>query len=282
MTISKQKSLHGRKAYISSEDALVSRGSFATGGEDKPSVYVPGSHDRVAVFDDFLGDTLDDNRWAYTEADTGNSGTVIAGTNGVCRILSTNTAATKTAAGAAAALAGAAQWKPNQAGPEREHSLRLSARVKLESVGRTASRIHAFVGFTDNGAEFPVYDTGAGMISAAADAMGFVFAPGGDTGWSAVSAKSTAGDSGDQLVVTGKVPVANKYTTLEMEYRAGPSDTGGRVHFWIDGLDVGSINSPVNSATALTPYIGQWVQDTGSDYTDIDYVAISAPRDTGL
>jgi hypothetical protein len=155
-------------------------------------------------------------------------------------------------------------------------------------VSRTAEggREHVFVGFSDTGgAEMPAYDTGAGVISQAANCVGFLLSPGGDTGWSLVSAKSTAGDSGDQLAVAGSsyVPTSNVYQTLEVEIRSGNSDTGGAAHFWIDGKHVGSINSPVNSATALTPWIGQFPQDTGyAGNLDIDYINISQPRDTGL
>jgi hypothetical protein len=141
-----------------------------------------------------------------------------------------------------------------------------------------------FVGFSDSGgAEMPVYDTRAGMLSNAADLVGFSFSPAGDTGWSLVSAKSTAGDSGDQLVVPVVSQTANVYTWLELEVRSGNSDTGGRAHFWINGIKRGSIDSPVNSAVALTPWIGTFCQDTGYAQTlDIDCIALSAPRDTGL
>jgi hypothetical protein len=38
----------------------------------------------------------------------------------------------------------------------------------------------------------------------------------------------------------------------------------------------------VKSDAALTPWIGAWMQDTGlATQMDIDYVAISCPRDTG-
>lgn len=286
MSKSMLKGVHRRALGIGFHDQVMAPSGFEAGGDGKPSVAFP-SHDTVALFDDFLGDLVADE-WAYVEGDTGYTGAIQTGTNGVFRILGSETQAVAPDTAAAALTGGLVKnWKVDSGGPKNGR-LRLSARVKLETVTRTAEggRTHAFVGFSDSGgAEMPAYDTGAGVISAAADMVGFLFAPGGDTGWSLVSVKSTAGDSGDQLAVAGASygPSANTYTTLEVEVRSGQSDTGGTAHFWIDGRKVGSIASPVNSATAMTPWVGMWVQDTGAaQFMDIDYVAISAPRDTGL
>lgn len=280
----KQVSLHGRKVYLSPNDLLVARG-YATGSEDKPLVNVPGSHDIVALFEDFLGDT-GAHDWTFTQGDTGtgNTGVVVSGTNGVFRLTHQNSPLALSTSNLGISHNAIKNWKLNTAKP-RDGFLRLTARIKSESVSRSADRVNLFIGFSDSGgAEMPIYDTGGGMISHAADAVGFVFGNAADTGWSLVSAKSTAGDSGDQLVVAGRSygPTANVYTTLELEMRTGQGDTGGRAHFWIDGKKVGTIDSPVNSATALTPVVRMFGQDTGDQYLDIDYIAVAAPRDTGL
>lgn len=287
MSISILKGIHRRMLGISQDDQVVARSGFVAGGEDRPAIVLPGSPDHVAVFDDFLGDLVGDE-WAFVEGDTGYTGAIQTGTNGVFRILGSETQAVAPDTAAAALTGGLVKnWKANQGGPKAGR-LRLTARVKLEVVSRTAEagRTHMFVGFSDSGgAEMPAYDTGAGIITAAADAVGFLFSPGGDTGWTLVGAKSTAGDSGDQSVVAGASygPSANTYTTLEVEVRSGNSDTGGAAHFWIDGKKVGRIDSPVGSAIAMTPWIGGFIQDTGAaQFIDIDYVAVSAPRDTGL
>lgn len=277
------KGVHRRALGISNDDEVMAPSGFVAGGDGKPSVVLP-SHDTVALFDDFLGDLVGDE-WAYVEGDTGYNGVIQTGTGGVYRITGSETNGVAPTDNAALTAGLVKNWKANQGGPKNGR-LRMSARVKFDSVSRVAEggRTYVFVGFSDSGgAEMPVYDTGAGMISNAADLVGFSFSPAGDTGWSLVSVKSTAGDSGDQLVVPVVSQTANVYTTLELEVRSGNSDTGGRAHFWIDGIKRGSIDSPVNSATALTPWIGMWVQDTGYAATlDVDYVAISAPRDTGL
>jgi len=294
MSMSILKGIHRRMLGIGVRDEVIARSGFVAGGEDRPAIVLPGNPDTVALFDDFLGDLVADE-WAAVEgSDTGTNAGLVTGTNGVYRITDSVTVAGTAPDVRVGALTQGLfkQWKANQGAGSMKTSrrLRLSARVKLESVTRTADagRTHAFIGFSDSGGgEFPVFDTGAGMISQAADAVGFVFSPGGDTGWSLVAAKSTAGDSGDQLVVAGASygPVANTYTTLEVEVRSGNSDTGGTAHFWIDGKKVGTISSPVGSAVALTPWLGAAGQDTGNTagkFFDIDYVAVSGDRDTGM
>lgn len=290
MTIRKQVPLHGRRAYLSPYDDVVARGAVATGGEDKPTIVLPGSHSVVALFDDFLGDLVGDE-WAFVEGDTGFSGALVTGSGGVFRLLGSETQTANSPAECLALTQGLfLNWKANMgAGSMKtDRRLRMSVRLKQEIVSRTAEagRTHVFVGLADTGgAEMVGYDTGAGIITNAADAVGFLFSPGGDTGWTLLAAKSVAGDSGDQSVVAGSSygPTANTYTTLELEVRSGLSDTGGQAFFWIDGKLVGRIASPVASTVALTPWIGGFAQDTGyAAQIDVDYVAISGSRDTGL
>jgi hypothetical protein len=286
MSLTKQVSLHGTRAFVSTDDDLVGRKGLATGGAGKPSIVFP-SNDTVAQFDDFLGDVLADE-WAavLTSTDTGASAALISKTNGIFRTTTSDSSSAPT--DAIALTQGLFKnWKANQ-GPAGQGRLRLTARVKssVVSTAATSGRNHLFIGFSDSGgAEAPAYDTGIGVISNAADLVGFLFSPSGqNTDWTAVAARSTAGDSGDQLVATGVTPVSNVYTTLEVEVRSGPGDTGGTAHFWVDGVPVAKISSPVGSAVAMTPWIGQWVQDTGfqdANWFDIDCVNLSAPRDTG-
>lgn len=288
MSMRKQVSLHGLRAYLTGSDDLVARGAMATGGEDKPSIVLPGSHSHVALWDDFQGDLIADE-WAVVKGDTGQTGGAIANiTNGVLRLSGSETQV-PAAEGAIALTQGLfKQWKADMGG-RKNGRLRLTARVKAGTISTTAEggRHHLFVGFSDSGGlEMPAYDTGAGVISQAADLVGFLWAPTGAvaTTWTPVSAKSTAGDSGDQQVTPSPVylPVSNVYDTLELEVRNGPSDTGGSAHFWINGKKVGVINSPVGSGIAMTPWIGGFVQDTGfANAIDIDYVNVAAPRDTG-
>ncbi len=283
MSLTKKYSVHGREAFTSTDGDLCGQNGLAAGGEGEPSVIFP-SDKYVAMFDDFLGDVVADE-WAFVEGDTGCSGALTTATNGIFRITGSETQGVAHTANAALTQGLFKNWKANQGAPGPGR-LRMGVRVKCATLSTTAEagRTHMFVGFGDSGgAEMPAYDTGAGVISNAADLAGFLWSPSGqNTDWTAISAKSTAGDSGDQLVATGKTPSSGVYTTLEVEIRSGPGDTGGTAHYFVDGVPVASIDSPVNSATALTPWIGMWTQDTGLANTmDVDYVSLSAPRDTG-
>lgn len=285
MSISMLKGIHRRHLGISHDNETVAKDGLITGGDDKPSIVFP-SPDRVAIFDDFLGDLIADE-WAVVQGDTGvTAGVLTTATNGLVRLKTSDSATIHTTNGALTQGL-FKNWKANQGAPKTGR-LRMSARIKSSVVGTTAAtgRTHLFVGLCDSGgAETPAYDTGAGVISNAADLVGFLYSPTGENSdWTAIAAKSTAGDSGDQLVATGKTPASNTYTTLEVEVRSGPGDTGGTANFWIDGTPVGQISSPVGSAIAMTPHIGIWAQDTGfqaDNYLDVDYVNISALRDTG-
>ena len=275
------KGIHRRAVGISTNNELMGTSGITAGGDGKPTVMFPGP-ETVAIFDDFLGDLLGDE-WAFVKGDTGtvSTGVLTTATNGVLRL--THEPIPLNVSGENLALTQGLfkNWKANAAKGGRDGRLRLGARVKIESVSRTAARQHVFVGFSDSGgAEFPAYDTGAGVISNAADLVGFLFSPGGDTGWSLVSAR--AGTA--QLAVAGASygPSTNTYTTVELEVATNPSDTGGKATFWVDGRIVGKIDSPLTSSVAVTPWIGFWVQDTGPRFIDIDYVNISAPRDTGM
>lgn len=283
MSITKQVSLHGKRAFVSPEDLLVGRAGVASGGDGVPSVVIPGASRYTAVFEDFLGDTgaVVPDGLKVLEGDTGagSASAITLGTNGVFRLYKTAGVATK-APTELQALVGELQWKANQGKGANAGDLRFSARVKLESISRTAKRIHVFAGFTDTvAAEHPIYDTGAGVISTASNAVGFMFSPGGDTGWSAVAVD---GDTDATPVALGGSVTANVYDELELVIKRGSGDTGASAHFFVNGVQKGRIAKPVNVTTALAPVISAWQQDTGGEYIDVDYFAASAPRDTGL
>jgi hypothetical protein len=290
MSMSMLKGIHRRMLGIGVRDEVIARSGFVAGGEDRPAIVLPGNPDTVAQFDDFLGDLIADE-WAVVKSDTGIPTAALANiTNGVLRLSGSETQPVTAAGGAIGLTQGLfKQWKADMGG-RKNGRLRLSARIKAAAVSATAEagRVHMFIGFSDSGGdEFPAYDTGAGVISNAADVVGLLYAPSSASysdRWTGISAKSVAGDSGDQIVApsTAIGPASNTYTTVEVEVRNGISDTGGAAHFWVDGKKIGVINSPVKSDAALTPWIGAWMQDTGlATSFDIDYVAISSPRDTG-
>lgn len=298
MSVTKQKSLWGKKAFITPEDRLAARNGIVGGGDDKPSIFFP-SPDTTVLWTDFHGDdqTGDDTgKPIYggplrrLVGDTGHVDDKVAGGGGVFRILSTPSATAAKASTAGRAIGGSGlDWK-NNAGPgAKSGDVWFAARVKMNTVDTTeatgSNRMHVYVGFTDiNTYEFPAFDTGAGVISAASDYVGFNFSPGGGTGWKGVGAASTAGDSGDATASLGTsaVPVANTWQVLQFHLSRGISDTGGRATFYIDGKPLGSIDSPVANGVAMAPFVGAWLQDTGTNFLDVDWVNVASARDTGL
>lgn len=282
------KGLHRRALGVGNDNEVMAQKGFFAGGDGEPGFLLP-SHEYVTAFEDFVGDTGAPGMFTYVENDTGAgafTGVTTSATNGVYRITAVGGDGGRAlTSDNNAAITGhlIKQWKLNSGG--RYGSMfRMSTRLKISSISRTAPRLNVFVGLSDSGgAEMPIVDSGNGFDSKAADAVGFLFSPFADTGWTLIATKSTSGDSGDQSVVAGSSygPTANVYTTLEMEYRTGISDTGGRMRFFIDGTPVGSIDSPVAAATAMVPWIGLFNRDTDTGILDVDYVAMSAARDTG-
>ena len=281
MTGTRQKSLHGNRAFVTPEDYLVGRGAHAAGGVDKPMIVLPGSPDYVAEFEDFLGlsdtgvSTRYNDKWIVGFSDTGQIlpqqgpiGVSSQFTNGVFRMTSSATS-TQTPDGGCQSLNTPAEWKANQG------RLRFGARLKIATLAGNS----VFVGFTDSGGtEMPAYDTGGGIITPAADYVGFICSgEGGATqqAWRLVSGKAGT----DQSATTGVTPTANTYDTLEVEL---PGNDGGLVIGYINGKPVASINS-----AAVTPTVamaaGVWRANTegAANAVDIDWLNVSALRDTG-
>jgi len=273
------KGLHRRALGISPDDEVMAPFGLISGGDGEATIVHP-SPSKAAIFDDFLGDVVADE-WSALEGDTGHTQAIQAGTGGVYRLANSATATATPAGGQS--LVSALNWKANQGPGGASGELRLAARVKVSdyAVGSV------FVGFTDNVSfEMPAYDTGGGVITPAADCVGLLIGENNvlGSGWTGVSAKSTAGDSGDQSVLldTG-APTNNKYQDLELVVSRGISDTGGQVTFFIDGVNKGYLSSPIASNVALTPVIAVMdVDAAGAPIVDIDWINVSAPRDTGI
>jgi hypothetical protein len=303
MTVTKQVSLHGKRAFLSKEDILVGRGGIAAGGDDKPTIVLPGAPDTVAVFDDFhaslVGDTGNIGDTGNVSAhqgglyllavgtDTGNEIKLQNSTNGVIR-LGPVTDGTQTPAGTNTSLVGRTHaWKANMGPGGHSGRLRFAARLKCPGNGTVWNAGSIFAGFADTGVlgagTFPIYDTGAsdtGGIAAVADAVGFLYGENADTGIRGVSARG--GATGRQSVtLTTTAPTVNKYQVWELELHRSSSDTGGTATFWIDGVPQGTITSPITTAEPVVPYIGIMASDTGAPALDVDWFAVSAPRDTG-
>lgn len=304
MSVKKQVSLHGRRAYITKDDQFAGRNGFVAGGVDKPAIVLPGSPDTVAIFDDFLGDTGrpmragTDFNWRVldgdTGTDTGSNVYVKPSTSGVLRIKNGDTPVDQAKMG----ITGALNWKANQGSipTDSKNGLRFGARVKISDTSNDTgtgelkdtgnSNVTVWMGFTDTiAAEAPVIDTGGAVVSTATDAVGVAFSSSratrgaGDTGWVAYAVD---GGTDATPVVLGVSPTVNAYDTIEIEIHHSAGDTGGTATFYVNGEAKGSIDNPVNMSTALAPQILLWGDTGGGQYVDIDWINVSGPRDTGI
>lgn len=269
------KSILGRRVYLTPHNQLAAQNGFVAGGNGRPGIVYP-SPDTIAVFDDFLGDSID-AKWGYAEGDTGNSGALTGSINGVYRLQISNTPATASPSAGAGFYAGSRNWRGNMGPDSTTGRLRMGARVQLTEFDDTGTRMSVFVGFTDNVSyEVPIYDTGAGVVSQASNAVGFIAGARADTGWTAVAVDNDT----DRTPVHLTTDLASgTYQTLEIEIHRGDSDTGGTAVFFVDGVAKGEIKNPLNMSTLVTPVIYAFPEDTGGGMrVEMDWLNISGPR----
>jgi hypothetical protein len=299
--LGKYPSLHGRRVGLSHDDQVVAKGGFVAGGGEKISI-VYTSPDTVAVFDDFLGHQKLDTGGFWRPilgTDTGAEGAVGIASGlhgGVAAIKCSNNfelAAGGTGATTLSALVGTGRNFHASQG-----RMRMAARVRPNDTGSDGNKT-IFVGFSDDTGtvEFPMwFDTGtkgggaagiSGDLSAkASDAIGLLCSAISDTGLGLAVNKWTAVAVAGGTVTTAPVQadtgaVSEKWSNLEIVYDRG--DTGGIAQFYVNGIRIGSITTPVATTAKLSPWIGigQHTVDTGSTEMFVDWVNVSQARDTG-
>jgi hypothetical protein len=298
------KSIHRRAIGLSRNDEVMAPKGFTSGGDGTPTVVLE-SHNTVSHFDDFLGIYLADTGsggpyYNLHGTDTGgdNSLALLSGASGgVLRMQSPQNFSI--GATAAPDMQGIVLGRNFQSSQGR---LRVGARVRNSDTGTTPNGISVFVGLTDDTGttEVPMFvDTGEdnsnanGEIAAlAANAVGWLYDTSLDTGSGITSAKwvgvaVAGGTVTTSPVIASSGMVPNVWDTVEVELdRNSPSDTGGSAHFYLNGQKVGVITQPVvASNTKLTPVItltGHHKHDANVNKIDVDYLAVSAARDTGL
>jgi hypothetical protein len=292
------KSLHRQAIGIMHDDKVVSKQGYASGGDNEPLIVMPGSPTHAAIWEDFfvnplVGVGVTDTGGVPVVTDTGLAGihfirktggtgstTAIAdGTGGVYQV-TTTTAGTLTPAGGSKIIGPQLAWKVNQGKGAGAGALRMVARLKKTTY---ATGMHGIsVGFTDVvNTEAPFSDTGDNSSpdkAVATNGFAIMHMTDGDTGWIMIAVD---GDTVQETALTTVAPTDNKYVTLEMEAHRTPSDTGGTLSAWIDGVPLGTISKPCNVSTGLAPFV-HWFDTGGAANIHIDYINVSAPRDTGL
>lgn len=265
MSIPVLKSRHGRQLGIGNDGEAIADGGFVAGYPGKPQIVLPGSHDKVAFFTDFLGAALPDELTAIEGTDTGSDASIaLTAVSGGAALLTTG----KDDTGGSIGLVGALNYKANAGG------LRMSARVRLPAITTES----LFVGFTDTvAAEPPVFeDSGTGaQVSNATDAVGVLY----DTHNSHTTPQLVAVKAGTDAtpVDLADAPVANVYETFEVDV-----DKSGNAAFYRNGAYAGKIANAVTPTVALAPVVSLVPYNGATSMTAaVDYFNVAMNRDTG-
>lgn len=225
------------------------------------------SRQKIAFFDDFLGDVIAD-QWDLqegTDSATGAAAILAGGIGGVLRI-TTGDAGTGLAADMEQ-ITQALQWQASNG------NLVMEVRAKLSAI----TVCYVFIGFTDLAAslEAPIESASSAntLTSNATDAVGFMFDTRMSTdNWWLVGVKADV-DATHQD--TTFAPVADTYATFRVEV-----DSTGIATFYYNGTAVGTaMAAAITAATDLTPTINVSKTATAASMTmDVDYVYVSMDR----
>jgi hypothetical protein len=209
------------------------------------------SLEKVTLYDDFLGDLLDD-LWAV-DADTGDSGAIVAACGGVVKLL-TDTDDTDRVM-----LSHEVNWYASK-------NCVMEARVYLHPI----TTVGVFIGFTDEKAEaaqtMPFAQTGSTLTDECTNGVGFLFDTNCTTDvWNIVN--TNAGDEATVGLAATYDPVADTYQTFRVEV-----DVLGNAKFYIDGEPVGFVEEAVATTSAFTPNISIQNKNGAAHYVYVDYI----------
>lgn len=227
--------------------------------------FTPNYRNKVVLFDDFLGDVIEDGWSAAKGADPqGVIATIQAGVSGLVRLTSGDVG--DTFANDGSSLTHELNWKANQGN--------LVAEFKFTPVSSVAS-VAYFIGLSDAKAtgtlEAPFTLSGTTFTSNATDAVGFVFDTAATTDtWRCVGVKA---DTDATAVDTSLAPVADTAAFFRVEV-----DSAGNATFYINDAKFGPIANAVTATVALTPIVTVVTRTTATKSVDVDYVYVSADR----
>jgi hypothetical protein len=220
----------------------------------------------VTLFDDFLGDLIDD-AWSAAEGNDAQAviATIQADIGGWIR-MTTGDSVTLSESGQV--LTHGLNWQASNGG------LVMEARIRpLSSV----ADVSYFIGFTDTLAtttlELPATLSTATITYTADNACGWLFDTDATTDvFYGVGVKATTGIAFASAVV-GTAPVAGTATVLRVEV-----DSSGTASFYRDGTLVGSLANAITATTDVTPVISAMTRTTTSKSLDVDYVMVQMNR----
>lgn len=186
--------------------------------------------------------------WAFTSVTSGSIAADTTNPNGIVQI----------SAGAATATQGV-NWQANQVAYKLHATRPLLYEARLKIAGLTNLRVQALLG---------LFATSTALIasSALANVSGIGFA--GVTTTGVLAARTYSGSAGSG---TGKTIVNDTW------YRFGMVATTSLVEFFVDGVKVSEISTPIPTA-ALAPAFVCQANGTDTPVMHVDYLAIDAPR----
>jgi hypothetical protein len=238
-------------------DASAARTRSTTVNDLKRAVSGPLA---VTLFDDFLGDVIDD-AWSAAEGNDAQAviATIQPDIGGWIRM---TTGDTVTVSESAQVLTHSLSWQASNGG------LVMEARIRpLTSV----ADVSYFIGFTDVLAtttlELPATLSTTTITYVADNACGWLYDTSATTDvFYGVGVKATSGIAFANAVVS-TVPVADTAVVLRVAV-----DSSGTASFYRDGTLVGSLANAITATTDITPVISAMARTTTSKSLDVDYV----------
>ena len=250
-------SLHGRMLGLGDNQEIIVN----------DQVVVPGPAyrgQRCILFDDFNGDALD-AQWGVQSGSDGSAldPAVNSQAGGVCRLVGGSSNTSLAADGSQ--LERYLCWEADKG------DLELECMLKLDAI----TTVQVFIGFTDQvgSLEMPIYSAASAdtITTDASDAVGFFFDTQmtTDDWWLAGVAADTDATQAD----SGKAPTAATYQRFKIML-----DESGNAKFWIDGDEVGTVDSAVTASTLLTPVVCVRRLAASLINADLDYIYVAQDR----
>jgi hypothetical protein len=255
-------------ATVEDDDVLLIFDESA-GRTKKATVRQINGSSEVRLFDDFLGDVIEDG-WSAAKGTDGQGiiATVVAGAaGGAVRLTSGDTV---TVAESISTLTHGLNWKANQGG------LVFEAKVTPAPSGTVADASY-FIGLSDVLAtttlEEPATLSTATITYNASDAVGFLFDTDATTDvFYGVAVKGASGNA-FASAKAGSAPTAATAITFRIEVSAT-----GDAEFFMNGTSLGTITNAVTATVALTPHVSVMARTTTVKTIDVDYISVKALR----
>ena len=211
----------------------------------------------VELFDDFLGDLIEDG-WTVA-ADTG--GSVNCGTAAESGVVTLTTDGTDDDV---VSVAHELNWYGRR-------GCMMEARVKWDVV----TTLGFFIGFSDAkseaGSTMPAALSGTSYTTTATDALGFLFDT--DATTDTIRCIGVANDVDATHVDSALSPSAGVYATFRVHVTSA-----GVATFYIDDVLVGTVAGAVTSTVALTPYVGHKNMSAAAHVGSLDYIYCAQSR----